>query len=291
MRSLGCLYLSMLLPAAAATAADSSAKQPLSAQRIVQKNVAARGGLEVWRKIQTMTLRGHIESNNPTAFGVGFVYELKRGNKTRFELSMQNQKTVRVFDGAQGATIRVKQGHTDVQPYTRAEVQAARDWPGMDGPLIDYAAKGSAVALEGTETLEGHPTYRLKVTLASGARQRVWVDAHSFLDFKLARQATDRNGLARTVETYYRNFQSVQDLQIPMTVETPVQGGQGVDRLVIEAVALNPPLDDRDFSIPAGSSNSAGAPRPRGMPSWITKDPEPGAPAIGPAPAGELPPR
>jgi len=36
----------------------------LTAQRSSRKNVAARGGLEAWRKIQTMVWIGHIETGN-----------------------------------------------------------------------------------------------------------------------------------------------------------------------------------------------------------------------------------
>jgi len=34
----------------------------LSAEQIAAKNEAARGGVEAWRKIQTMLWRGHMES-------------------------------------------------------------------------------------------------------------------------------------------------------------------------------------------------------------------------------------
>ena len=36
--------------------------------------------------------------------------------------------------------------------------------PASDGYLVDYAAKGSKVDLDGMEKVEGHDAYKLKVT-------------------------------------------------------------------------------------------------------------------------------
>src|SRR3974390_2880741 len=85
-----------------ATVAPAEAEAPppkLSAEQIVAKNVAARGGLAAWKGVQTMVWIGHIESAHAPVPSVLFVLQQQRPNRTRFEINALGQKTVRGFDG------------------------------------------------------------------------------------------------------------------------------------------------------------------------------------------------
>src|SRR6266478_8724476 len=72
------------------------------AAEIVAKNVAARGGLDAWRKVETMVWIGHIQSTRAPSPSMQFRLEQKRPSKTRLEISALNEKSMRVFDGVQG---------------------------------------------------------------------------------------------------------------------------------------------------------------------------------------------
>ncbi|WP_211462941.1 LolA-like protein [Collimonas silvisoli] len=232
-------------------AAGPSSEPGLSAAQIVEKNVAARGGADAWRKIQTMIWVGHVESANVVLPTLPFVLELKRPNKTRFEITALNQVAVRVYDGANGWKLRPsRNGKPDLQPYTADELKFAHEEQVIDGPLIDYQAKGIAVALDGLDEVEGHKAYRLSVRLPSGVSHHVWVDAETFLDLKYDRETHTALGHSATVSVFYRNYQKVEGLQIPATIETGVGTAQRKNKLVIEKIALNPPLEDWRFGKP-----------------------------------------
>jgi outer membrane lipoprotein-sorting protein len=234
----------------AGAAVGGSAPVPeLTAEQIVEKNVAARGGLEAWRKIQTMVWIGHMESEHAPAPGMQFTLEQKRPNKTRFELRGPGEKNVRMFDGTQGWKLGpAHEGQPGVRPYTPQELKFAQDTQGIDGPLIDYQAKGNTVTLEGTEQIEGQKAYRLNVRLASGESHHVWIDAQNFLDIKVDRRIESPSGTVGTVAVFYRHFKTVEGLQIPSVIETGVGSGRQPDRMVIERVALNARLNDREFT-------------------------------------------
>src|SRR4029077_2001683 len=51
-------------PNGAGTATTAPARLHLTAKQIVANNVKARGGLEAWRKIETMILSGHLVTGN-----------------------------------------------------------------------------------------------------------------------------------------------------------------------------------------------------------------------------------
>ncbi len=250
-----------------AFAGDATALQELTADQIVEKNVAARGGLEAWRKVQSMAWFGHIESANAPVPSMPFSLEMMRPNKTRFELLVQNQAAVRTFDGAQGWKLRqASNGTPEVQPYAASEVNYARSEQGIGGPLMDYAAKGIALKLEGVDEIEGRKAYRLALRFPSGIVQHVWIDAQTFLEIKYERESYSRLGQSAKVATFYRNYQTIEGLQMPMIIESYAGVSKASDKLVIAKVLLNPPLDDQVFAKPvmpgrsgAGRNGSASA--------------------------------
>ncbi len=244
------LALALGVAAIAAGARDHPVDAPpeLSATQIVTRNAAARGGLEAWRGVRTMVWTGHLESAHAPMPSMPFILEQKRPNKTRFELDAVREKTLRVFDGLQGWKVHSgRDGRPETLAFTPVELGFAQHAQGLDGPLIDAELKGNRVALEGTDMMAGGAAYRLLVQLPSGERDRVWVDARTFLDLRVDRMPASAG---TPVSVFYRDYKTVDGLQIPTTIETGNGAAQTPDRLVIERISLNPNLDDRLFGRP-----------------------------------------
>ena len=258
----------------------------LSAAAIVDKNVAARGGLQAWRSVQTMTLTGKLGAGGnqratlsiPVAgvhktqeadlpqrraeeVQLPFVMELKRPSKVRFELQFKGQTAVQVFDGSQGWKVRPFLNRNDVEPFSPEEMKIASAQGELDGLLIDYAAKGTQIESDGTEKVEGRDTYKLKLTLKSGDVTHVWVDSQTFLEAKVQGRPRRLDGTDHPVEVYYRDYRPVNGLQIPFVLETRVlpvaKTATGFrdtpvppEKITIEKVTVNPKLDDSQFAKP-----------------------------------------
>jgi hypothetical protein len=234
-----------------AVAGVPDAAPELTAEQIVEKNVAARGGLEAWRKIETMSWVGYVETAAAAGARLPFMLEMKRPNKTRFAINAPQQMSMRMFDGKQGWKLRsTNSGQPDLQPYSADEVAFALDGQVIEGPLVDYQAKGSSVMLEDIDEIDGSKAYRLGVKLTSGASQHVWIDARSFLDVKSERESRNAFGKPGMVTKRYRNYRPVGGLQIPFVIENSTDTGKIADRMVIDKILLNPPLDDRIFAKP-----------------------------------------
>jgi hypothetical protein len=289
--SLAVLALAAMLAAHLSVAKSSPPK--LSAQQIVAKNAAARGGLEAWRKVQTMLWMGHIESIHATVPSMQFMLAQERPNKMRFEINAMGDKTVRVFDGTQGWKVRPSHGRPEVRPYSSEEVQFARGGPGLDGLLIDYEAKGSSIEVHGIDEVEKRNAYHLIVHTASGETQHVWVDAATFLEVRYDRPApAAADGTSRTVSVMYRDYKTTDGLQIPTLIETGVGPGAAPDKMVIERVVLNPRLEARAFSEPRAGGmrdrTAAAARRPisptvHRVPPWLKATPAPSSASPGPS--------
>jgi len=279
----GLLTLVTLAVSFVGAADTQSARAGLSAAQIVDKNVAARGGLQAWRAVQTLSLQGKMGAggNQRASLAVPmphdkdvantlprrpadeaqlpFLMERKRPRKMRLELQFEGQTAVQVYDGANGWKFRPFLNRSDVEPYSKEELEIASHGEDLDGPLVDYAAKGSRVELDGTEKVEGRQTYKLKVIDKTGHAVAVWIDAETFLEAKIEGQPRVLDGIAHPVEVYYRDYRPEDGLKIPFVLETRVlsvgKNALGLrdtpvppEKVIIEKVLVNPKFDEKLFS-------------------------------------------
>jgi hypothetical protein len=257
----------------------------LTAAQIVEKHVAARGGAQAWKGVQTLQLSGKLEAGRGDSYArsmgyVGssnsrksasaikstaahstedadkqvllpFTLDRKRPHLSRMEIEFGGKTAVQVYDGTQGWKVRPFLNRTDVEPFTADETrsaEAARDE--LEGPLVDYAAKGTKVDLEKVEAVEGHEAYKLKLTMKSGAVRHVWIDAKSFLDVKIDGVPRRMDGKMHDVYVYQRDFRKVEGVMIPFILETGVVGYPDTHKMIVEKAAVNPKLDDALFTKP-----------------------------------------
>jgi len=294
--------LASVLPAHLLAAAETKTPAAgLSATQIVEKHVAARGGLTAWRAVQSLSVAGKLDAGTGDSIarsrrlsleGAGasvkraeraaaqteaskeaqaqvqlpFRLEMKRTRKSRLEIDFAGKTAVQVYDGQQGWKFRPYLNRDDVEPFTTEEAASEAAKADLDGPLVDYAAKGTQVALEATEPVEGHKAYKLKLTMKNGDVQHVWIDAQSFLDVKVEGSPRRLDGKMRDVFVYQRDFRSVQGVMVPYLYETAIEGNPRTHKMVIESVAVNRALDDARFTKPqvlvAGSTAPAAPANP-----------------------------
>jgi outer membrane lipoprotein-sorting protein len=137
-----------------------------------------------------------------------------------------------------------------VEPFIKAEANSAEATDDLDGPLVDYAAKGTKIALVGNEPVEGHPAYKLKLTPRNGAQRSLWIDAGSFLELKADGAPRVLDGKRHAVAIYYRDYKSEHGLVVPHVLETAVQGVKATYKIQISQVAVNEAISDALFQKP-----------------------------------------
>jgi len=222
----------------------------LSVGQIVDRNVSARGGLSAWRAVQSMTITGKLDAGGKKDTLLPYTLQVKRPNKQRLAIEFAGHTALQVFDGAHGWKLRPFLNRADPEPYSPEELKKALSEQGFEGPIIDYAAKGNKVELEGTEMLEGKGTYRLKVTTREGHEQHVWIDGSTFLEAKIESNPRRFDGQMRKVETYLRDYRKVQGLTVPFVQETHVARVAGAHSMTIDKLVLNAKIDDSAFARP-----------------------------------------
>jgi len=273
-----------------------------TAEDVVNKNIAARGGLKAWRAVQTLTESGKMaaggDNRQPQAAApvrrpgkpqtnmpqnsrlaqeaqLPFTLDLERGRKMRLEIQFNGKTAIQVYDGANGWKVRPYLNRTEVENFTEDELRKSALQAELDGPLVDYAAKGTKVELEGTEKVDNRDTYRLKLTMKDGHAIHAWIDSKTFLEAKIEGTPRKLDGLEHPVEIYFSDYRTVDGLQIPFLLETKVvpikttgkaanpfqASNYPVEKIQIEKIQVNPKLDASLFTKPVVQSAALSKPR------------------------------
>ena len=249
---------SCLLSLAALTTA-TAARAELSAEQIVDKNVAARGGLAAWRAVTSLTIEGKLDAGGKPSHELPYVLKQKRPHKSRLEIVFKDQTSVQVYDGAQGWKVRPFLNRNEVESYTPAEAKSAAQADEFDGPLIDYAAKGTQIKLAGSEQIEGHPAYKLSLKLRNGGQRNVWLDAGTFLEVKADGEPRKLDGKMHGVQVYFRDYKPEHGLILPHLQETLVEGAKDPYKMTVTKVTVNEALGDTLFQKPSAAASPESA--------------------------------
>jgi len=214
---------------------------------IVAQHVAARGGLKKIRSIQTLRQKGHATAGADRRALV--TRELKRPGRIRFEFTTQGVTGVYASDGHHGWQVSPFDADMGPKPLPDEVVAEAIEQADIEGPLVDWKGKGHRVELVGREAVGGRETYKLKLTLKSGAVRHEYIDVKSL---QLVRTESTRQlrGLPTQIETTFGDYKKSSGILFPHLIEIGAAGRPQRLRVVVDSIEVNPPLSDARFAMP-----------------------------------------
>jgi hypothetical protein len=220
---------------------------------VIAKAIAARGGIEKLKAIQTQRLSGNITiGDNPPG---PFMVEMKRGGKMRQEMTIGGQNAVRITDGTAGWKSS-SDSNGNPEPLDAGELKNMAGGADIDGPLIDYKAKGNQVELEGKEKVDGSDAYKLKITQKDGQVRHDYIDATSFLEVKWEGEI-EAGGKKFVAESFFKDYRPVNGIMFHHQIESDTIGTPYKQKLHFDKIEVNIPLDDSAFEKPAPNAPSA----------------------------------
>jgi outer membrane lipoprotein-sorting protein len=214
---------------------------------IVAQNTAARGGREALAAVRAVRMSGHA-FDGPGREAI-VRREIARPGRIRSEFEFQGTTGVYAWDGSTGWRVSPLDGDFAPEPLPPEEAALAAEHADIDGPLVDWKAKGHRVEFVGTEALPGGRAHHLKVTLKSGSVRDVWVDAPTGFVVKTTATRTWR-GQEVTLETTFGDYREGGGVEFPRSIEIGVLGHLRRLHVVVESVELNPALQDARFRMP-----------------------------------------
>jgi hypothetical protein len=243
------LIISLISTALIAATAFAQDKGQLSVDELVAKNIEAKGGANVLHDLQTLRLTGKMLVQEGQ-IQLAFMQVKKRPDDVRTEASLQGMTQIEAYDGKEGWKVSPFFGRKDPERMSADDVKALVEDAEMDGPLVDWQAKGNAVEYLGTEDVDGTPAHKLKVTRKNGDVSFVYLDPDHFLDIRVLTQRT-RHGAYEEVETDLGDYEKAGGVFVPTSIEFGRKGAPDKQRIIIDKVEANVPVDDTIFHFPA----------------------------------------
>src|SRR5881394_706943 len=243
--------------ALAVSAVCAQDKPQLTVDELVAKNVAAKGGADAIRALQSVRFTGKMLVNEGQ-IQLAYVESKKRPAEVRSEVTLQGMTAIQAYDGEQGWKVSPFQGRKDPEKMSADDTKSLLEEAEIDGPLVDWKAKGSTVEYLGTEDVDGTLAHKLKVARKNGDVSFVYLDPDHFLEIRIVTQRM-RHGAYEEVETDLGDYEKAGGVFVPTSIDSGRKGAPDKQRIIIDKVEANVPVDDAKFHFPG----QIGLPQPQ----------------------------
>jgi outer membrane lipoprotein-sorting protein len=238
-------HFPLICVAAVLFAAAHTVAQAPSADDIVAKYLAARGGAEKLRAVNTVKMTGKI-TGQPGE--VEILSWAKRPNMMRRESKMKGQTQIVASDGQSVWTLNSLSPNP--REVTGPQADAAKvEASEFDPVLLDSKEKGHKIELVGKEPVDGIAMYHLRVTKKNGPTQDIYLNADTLLESRMTMNI-DQGPRKGTASIDFSNFKAVDGIMVPFKIRQSFDG-QPVAEVTYDSVQFNAAVDDSLFRMPS----------------------------------------
>jgi outer membrane lipoprotein-sorting protein len=230
------LFAVVAVPAAAQTADD-----------IIAKSFAAQGGIEKLKAMTAVRMTGRMVVG--PGMEAPIVLEIKRPKSMRVDIFIQGMTIVQAFDGADAWMLNPMGGGSTAELLPSDMKKMVEEQADLDGPLMDYKAKGHTVELLGKETAEGTECFKLRVTEKDGDVTVFYLDTETYLAVRQEARRT-MGGVEVDNETIIGDWKDVGGMLFPHAIDSGQKGAPQRQKMTIEKIEINVPIDDARFKMP-----------------------------------------
>ena len=216
---------------------------------LVAKNIEAKGGATALHDLQSLRLTGKLLVDLGGQIELAFLQSKKRPDEVRSEVSLQGMTQIEAYDGKEGWKVSPFFGRKDPERMSADDVKALIEDTEIDGALVDWQTKGSSVEYLGPEDVDGTPAHKLKVVRKNGDVSFVYLDPDHFLEIRILTERT-RHGAQEEEETDLGDYEKAGGVFVPTSIEFGRKGAPDKQRIIIDKVEANVPVDDTIFHFP-----------------------------------------
>jgi|GEM_PF-83566 len=228
--------------------------QEMTADELIAKSIETLGGAEAMAELENLKMTATV-SMGPMELP-GTMYSV-RPNLQHFEINIQGKTLIQAYDGEtawminpfQGGDSAQKMPEEEAKEFTRSTFEAG---------YIDYAKKGHKVSLEGTETVEGTETYKLKLSKADGTVEYHYFDSELFVPVMQSSEMASGPAKGQFSQTFVSDYQEVNGVMMPFFMESKMNG-ETFQKITMETIEANVDVDMALFSMPMAEGEAAPA--------------------------------
>jgi hypothetical protein len=243
------LIVSFFFAAFVASAGFAQDKSASTVDDLVSKNIEAKGGADALHGLQSLRLSGKMLTQQGQVQRA-YLQTKKRPGEVRTEGTLQGMTQVEAYDGKEGWRVSPFFGRKDPERMSADDLKPLEEQAEIDGPLVDWRAKGSTVEYLGTEEVEGTLAHKLKLVRKNGDVSFVYLDPDHFLEIRILTQRM-RHGAYEEVETDLGDYEKTAGVFVPTSIDSGRKGDPDKRKIIIDKVEANVPVDDAIFHFPA----------------------------------------
>ncbi|MBP6793616.1 MAG: hypothetical protein KA143_01100 [Saprospiraceae bacterium] len=207
-----------------------------TADEVIAKVIAAQGGYEKLKAIQTMKLLGTLEiQGQKIPYNTYQIHD----KVSKSELTFNGLQQYQIIYRDSGFVFSAFQGMTAPERMTPEDIKQGQDGLDLQGVLVDYAKKGHSVELLEPEDVDGVDAIQVKVNLNTGKTQFYFIDPDNYYPIRIKTKGIS-NGQEYTNVTDYYNFKATSNgIILPHTI----------GNLSFDNIEINVPIDQKIFEI------------------------------------------
>jgi outer membrane lipoprotein-sorting protein len=213
---------------------------------IIDNHANAMGGAGKFMTIKTVKYSGEYSGNGAD---IPMTMIVKRDGKAKMEMTYQGMNLVKASDGTMGWSINPFQGNKEAEKMPVEELKEMRKSAEIEGELINYKKKGYKAESLGKDDFEGSEVYKIKLTDKDGDVTYYLLDISTYLIL----QSNSKRKIGEKEiksETLYGNYQKIEGVMFPMSIEYKEVGRDDGQKETIEKVEINTDVDDSIFKMP-----------------------------------------
>jgi hypothetical protein len=226
-----------------AAAVMSVASYAQTVDEIVDKHVAAIGGMDKIKAVNTLVVERSLavqgmEIPNKTTLVVG--------KSVRNESTVMGNTMIQVVDDSKGWMIRPTMMGGTGEPEDMPDDQLKQQLSSLDpfGGMVGYKEKGNKVELVGKETANKTDVFHMKVTSKDGQVTDQFVDANTYLLSKIKVSMNGQDG-----EIDLSDYKEVDGVKFANTMEIS-NPQMGTMSFITNKISVNAPVDAAIFKKP-----------------------------------------
>ena len=209
-----------------------------TADEIVQKHLAAIGGVDNWKKINSIVMSA---TSNAQGMEIPITITRVHNKGMKVEFSISGMTGYMIVTDKEGWNFMPFAGQQKPEPLSPEMVKEMQDGFDVQGSLIDYKAKGHTVTFLGKDDVEGTECFKIKMVTKAGREETMYFDASNYYEIKTV-EKVKANGKEEEQVSTFGNFQKQPEgIVLPMSID------QGTGPMTVKSVSINKSIPDNIF--------------------------------------------
>lgn len=207
---------------------------------VIANHVAATGGADNWKKVQSMKITGHVEVQG---IEISFSQQAVNGKGMRIDAEFQGMQIIEIITPTKSWSQNPFGGKTSLEPNSDDEHKQRVDQLDIQNEFVDWKEKGSSVELLGKDEEDGNEYFKVRLTTKTGNTTVYFIDTKTYLIYK-SKRTSKMQGQEVELETKLFDYK-----QLPIGIKVPHKTDQMGQVLVFEKIEVNTPLAESLFEV------------------------------------------